>query len=450
MIIGGSVGGAFAAAALAGHGRRITVLERDVLPTAPTAAAACRRAPSSTCSCTAGCMAVEELLPGVDADLRAAGGVPLDTGEMAWLGEPGWAPLGAAVRDRLGHPTAVRARRAAARARAAGVEVRDGCGGRGPGGTAAAGRPVEGRRHRAERGPRHRRVGAVVAAADVAGRARRAARPGLAGRCPSRLRDSRGHRAAGRMAVPGHRGPADAVSGAAGSRCRSRAVDGSSPRSGRAHCGPAGTRSRSSPPCAACPTPRAGRPGRRRGSRPSRSTGRAATCGTATRRGRLAGRAARRRRRAVRRSTRSTGRASRSPRSRRWCLRDAGPILRADVRGAAAPVARAADLPWRIATGEDLRYPAAEGTVPRATAMFSAWTRELGRLGCARRRAAHVAMARVYHLMASPLTLLHPRLVARALRARVRGHAPATPRPRHVHRRTESPSSAPPGGERIR
>ena len=39
-----------------------------------------------------GLLAVEELLPGTDADLRAAGAVPLDTGHLAWLGESGWAP----------------------------------------------------------------------------------------------------------------------------------------------------------------------------------------------------------------------------------------------------------------------------------------------------------------------------------------------------------------------
>lgn len=38
--------------------------------------------------------AAEEPLPGLRDDLEANGGVPFDTGQLAWLGETGWAPVG--------------------------------------------------------------------------------------------------------------------------------------------------------------------------------------------------------------------------------------------------------------------------------------------------------------------------------------------------------------------
>ena len=88
------------------------------------------------------------------------------------------------------------------------------------------------------------------------------------------------------------------------------------------------------------------------------------------------------------------------------------------------------DLPWQIATSEDLRYPSAGGRVPRTSALFSRWTRELGRLGAHRDARAQGSIARVYHLMGSPLLLVHPALVARSVRARLRGYGEPTPRPR--------------------
>ncbi len=39
-----------------------------------------------------GLLAVEELLPGIGVELRRAGAATFDTGELAWLGEFGWAP----------------------------------------------------------------------------------------------------------------------------------------------------------------------------------------------------------------------------------------------------------------------------------------------------------------------------------------------------------------------
>ena len=43
---------------------------------------------------------------------------------------------------------------------------------------------------------------------------------------------------------------------------------------------------------------------------------------------------------------------------------------------------------------------------------------------------AQVTLARMYQLEGSPTSLLHPRLVARWARARLRGYGPPVPRPR--------------------
>lgn len=99
-----------------------------------------------------------------------------------------------------------------------------------------------------------------------------------------------------------------------------------------------------------------------------------------------------------------------------------------DARRLLQRFARTAALPWAIATGEDLRYVPGAG-VPRTQAVMSRWTRELGRLSAHGCRPAHTALARVYHLKASPWILLRPDLVVAALRARLRGYGPATPRP---------------------
>jgi 2-polyprenyl-6-methoxyphenol hydroxylase-like FAD-dependent oxidoreductase len=90
---------------------------------------------------------------------------------------------------------------------------------------------------------------------------------------------------------------------------------------------------------------------------------------------------------------------------------------------------KVAALPWAIATGEDLRYPTCTGKGSPGQALLHRWTRELGRLSAHGDVLAQSSIAGVYHLMAPPWLLFRPGLLAAALRARIRGYGPPTPRP---------------------
>src|ERR1700712_4613126 len=91
VIIGASTTGMFAAAAAAGSGRAVTVLDRDELPPDPVPRPGVPQGPQPHVLLHRGLLAAEQLLPGFGDDLLAAGAVPIDTAEMAWLGEQGWA-----------------------------------------------------------------------------------------------------------------------------------------------------------------------------------------------------------------------------------------------------------------------------------------------------------------------------------------------------------------------
>ncbi|ADG73427.1 FAD dependent oxidoreductase [Cellulomonas flavigena DSM 20109] len=92
VIVGASVAGLLTAAALARAGRRVTLLDRDDLPDAPEPRAGVPQGRQPHLLLHRGLRAIEELLPGFGARLRAAGAVPVDTGELAWLSPVGWAP----------------------------------------------------------------------------------------------------------------------------------------------------------------------------------------------------------------------------------------------------------------------------------------------------------------------------------------------------------------------
>jgi 2-polyprenyl-6-methoxyphenol hydroxylase-like FAD-dependent oxidoreductase len=89
-----------------------------------------------------------------------------------------------------------------------------------------------------------------------------------------------------------------------------------------------------------------------------------------------------------------------------------------------------ADLPWQVATSEDLRHPSSTGSQPRMQRLLSLWSAQLARLAAHGDRRAYLAFARVYHLMAAPAMLFHPALVFSALRAALRGMPEQNPRPR--------------------
>jgi 2-polyprenyl-6-methoxyphenol hydroxylase-like FAD-dependent oxidoreductase len=88
-----------------------------------------------------------------------------------------------------------------------------------------------------------------------------------------------------------------------------------------------------------------------------------------------------------------------------------------------------ADLPWSVATSEDRRHESSLSTQSRSERMVGLWTGRLAQLAAHGDRAAYLAFARVYHLMASPALLYHPALIASVCRAAVRGMPEAAPRP---------------------
>ncbi len=86
-------------------------------------------------------------------------------------------------------------------------------------------------------------------------------------------------------------------------------------------------------------------------------------------------------------------------------------------------------LPWAISTSEDLRYPTSSGRQSAAQALLGQWTQQLSRLAAHGDLRAHAVLARVYHLMGSPVRLFHPALGAAALRAGLTGYGPPGARP---------------------
>ena len=99
---------------------------------------------------------------------------------------------------------------------------------------------------------------------------------------------------------------------------------------------------------------------------------------------------------------------------------------------------RVAALPWAVATSSDLRYSTDTRPSP-LQALLGRWTQELDRLTSHGDVLAQSTVARVYHLMASPLLLVRPALLRAALRARRHGYGPAVPAPEVITRTATLP-----------
>jgi flavin-dependent dehydrogenase len=93
-------------------------------------------------------------------------------------------------------------------------------------------------------------------------------------------------------------------------------------------------------------------------------------------------------------------------------------------------IGAAADMPWLVATTEDLRHPSSSGTQTKVQRLVGLWTAQLARLAAHGDRGAYLAFARVYHLMAAPAMLFHPAVIISACRAALRGMPEENPRPR--------------------
>ncbi|MFE0536239.1 FAD-dependent oxidoreductase [Streptomyces nigra] len=91
VVLGGSHTGMLAAQALAGSADRVVVVERDVLPSGPDPRKGLPQSRHVHLLWSGGVRALEELLPGIGADLRAAGArrAPITT-DMVALSPRGW------------------------------------------------------------------------------------------------------------------------------------------------------------------------------------------------------------------------------------------------------------------------------------------------------------------------------------------------------------------------
>ena len=92
---------------------------------------------------------------------------------------------------------------------------------------------------------------------------------------------------------------------------------------------------------------------------------------------------------------------------------------------------RVVDFPWAVAIGQDLRMPSSSGHQTMSQAAVSAWASEVGRRAVHGDRRAHDVLMGAYHLETSPLALLHPSLVASVALGRLHGASTPAPRP-HV------------------
>ncbi len=92
VVIGGSMAGLLAARVLARHFTRVSVIDRDRAPATPTYRAGVPQARHVHGLLVRGHQVLEELFPGLDEELAAAGSPLLDwTADIAMLGFAGWA-----------------------------------------------------------------------------------------------------------------------------------------------------------------------------------------------------------------------------------------------------------------------------------------------------------------------------------------------------------------------
>jgi 2-polyprenyl-6-methoxyphenol hydroxylase-like FAD-dependent oxidoreductase len=92
-------------------------------------------------------------------------------------------------------------------------------------------------------------------------------------------------------------------------------------------------------------------------------------------------------------------------------------------------LAATVNMPWSIATSADMMFPTSDASQSRAQRVLSVWSQELGQLVLHGNRRADEYLSRVYNLVDSPVLLAHPALVASAVAARVLGRGPAAERP---------------------
>lgn len=90
VVLGAGVAGLVAARALVDHFSRVTLLERDLLPTEPVPRPGVPQGRHLHGLLPAGLRTLDRLLPGFAAELRSAGAVEYDTGELPYYSLRGW------------------------------------------------------------------------------------------------------------------------------------------------------------------------------------------------------------------------------------------------------------------------------------------------------------------------------------------------------------------------
>ncbi|WP_205739622.1 NAD(P)/FAD-dependent oxidoreductase [Georgenia sp. SYP-B2076] len=434
VVIGAGLAGSFAAAAVTGAGRSVTILERDQLPTGPAPRRGVPQGPQPHVFLRRGLLAVEELLPALRDELLAAGAVPIDSGDLAWLGASGWGPSGqreyeliSATRPLFEQVVHRRVRalpgvRLSEDARVAGlrrgddgtpwrVELSDGASVPADLVIDASGRGSRLPVWLEEAGLPRARTSGVDAKVGYASRLYRLdGPPGLAGIVLQQNPETQ----TGGIALPVEDGGWLVGAVGAGELRPPRDVDGFTAAL-------AGLRD----PVLADLV---------RVAEPLTDV-------------------------AVHRQTENVRHHYEALRG--WpagllvlgdalCTFDpvygqgltvaacealalrralAGGFGTGDERRLLRRFARVAALPWAIATGEDLRFPTSTGRQSAGQALLGRWTRELGRLSTHGDRRAQAALSGVYHLMVPPVALAHPALAAAVVRARLRGYGPPEPRP---------------------
>jgi flavin-dependent dehydrogenase len=435
VVLGASLAGLFAAAACAGGGSSVTVVERDVLAEQAGPRAGVPQSRQPHVLLYRGLLALEQLLPGLGGELRAAGAVGLDTGDLAWLGDAGWSPYGSRQFRILSLTRPLLELLVRRRVRELpGVTLRDGS-------RVVSMRPgrhspwevvtddgvlhradlvvdATGRRSRLPRWLAEAGIG-PVAVSEVDARTGYATReyavsPGRVVPAGVVVLQTPAVPAGG-LALPVEGGHWLVAAVGSGKHRPPRDVDGFE----------AFLRALRDP--AVSEVVAAGRPlGDVATHRQTASSRRQyervrpwpsgllavgdAFCAFNPIYGQgitVAACEALLLQRAMRRGLR--------PGAERRLLRD---------------FARLTALPWAIATSEDLRLPTSTGTPTRAQALLGRWSREVARLSAHGDDRAQWALTRVYHLMSSPVVLFHPALVLAATRARLRDGGRANPRPR--------------------
>ncbi len=90
VVIGGGLAGLAAAWALRGFAERIVVVERDRYPAEAAFRAGVPQGRHAHLVLEAGHRALEEMMPGIKAELTAAGALRVTTSEVKWLSSAGW------------------------------------------------------------------------------------------------------------------------------------------------------------------------------------------------------------------------------------------------------------------------------------------------------------------------------------------------------------------------